>query len=319
MNDGEYQQCQGCELKYYRVIADFFENEEASTSFFRSHGIFPSSVTCPKCRKQCTLHVILRRWQCHSSYQVPKKRRGTRKRCGYMRSDSKGSFLYKSKLKVWQVLCFVNEWVQNKWCGRTALENLDLSSHSLVDLRALCSEVALSWLEHQEPIGGPGIEVEIDKTLIVQKEYNGGEAVEDIWLFGGIARQSKQFFVVFLEGGDQDVSPLSPLIHKFICQGSIVYSDNTAEYRDLNLSEEGYAHNVENNEEDLKVEQRNVPTQSIKLFWRSVKESFKGPGTQARYVRQYIVRYLFARSTGRRALHEFLIEAAGRSSHSGSV
>ena len=39
--------CQSCSFNYYSCIIQFFENDEKSMEFLRSHGVLPTTVTCP--------------------------------------------------------------------------------------------------------------------------------------------------------------------------------------------------------------------------------------------------------------------------------
>ena len=43
---------------------------------------------------------------------------------------------------------------------------------------------------------GPGKEVEIDEICIVKRKYNRGRIQNQVWLFGGIERRSKNKFIV---------------------------------------------------------------------------------------------------------------------------
>ncbi|RUS71459.1 hypothetical protein EGW08_020774 [Elysia chlorotica] len=54
--------------------------------------------------------------------------------------------------------------------------------------KTFCSEVTDEWYRQQAPIGGPGVVVEIDETLITRRKYNRGRLPTQIWLFGGIER-----------------------------------------------------------------------------------------------------------------------------------
>ncbi|GFS07560.1 hydrolase TatD [Elysia marginata] len=53
--------------------------------------------------------------------------------------------------------------------GRTALV-----IECVCDWRSFCSEVTERWFSNQDPIGGVGVEVEVDETLIVQRKYERG-------------------------------------------------------------------------------------------------------------------------------------------------
>ena len=50
-----------------------------------------------------------------------------------------------------------------------------------VDWRSFCSEVAEQWFKNQESIGGSGLEVEIDETLISRRKYQGGRILKAVW------------------------------------------------------------------------------------------------------------------------------------------
>ena len=81
--------CEGCELTEFQAIKNFYEEPEASITFLRNHGVLPTSVTCPKCSKPCTLRSDRPTWQCNGKISVPKTKK--RKRCGFFVSDYKGT------------------------------------------------------------------------------------------------------------------------------------------------------------------------------------------------------------------------------------
>ena len=45
------------------------------------------------------------------------------------------------------------------------ISNLEISLNTLVDWRSFCSEVADPSFSEQKPIGGVGVEIEIDETF----------------------------------------------------------------------------------------------------------------------------------------------------------
>ena len=79
--------CDGCEFNYFRLIANFFENDNHSITVLRQHGVLSNSVKCPKCNKLCLLRQD--KWQCTGS--VKDKKHKSRKRCSYNISDRKDS------------------------------------------------------------------------------------------------------------------------------------------------------------------------------------------------------------------------------------
>ena len=116
------------------------------------------------------------------------------------------------------------------------LECLNISSRTSVDWRSFCSEVMDTWFNNQDSIGGEGVEVESDETVIVHHKFNWGYVLKQLWLFGGIERLSKQRFVVALNsptGDKRNSATLLPFIEKCIKPGSIMYSDASLVYESL--------------------------------------------------------------------------------------
>ena len=54
-----------------------------------------------------------------------------------------------------------------------------------------CSEVLENWVGHQEPIG-EGIVVEIDESVMVQRKYNRGRPLSQVWLLGEIEQGEQE-------------------------------------------------------------------------------------------------------------------------------
>ena len=75
-----------------------------------------------------------------------------------------------------------------------------------------------------------------------------------------------------------------------------------------NLSKENYTHKVINHSENfVDPSDSEVHTQNIERLWRDIKEWVRRPGIKSTFLRQYISRYLFLRSSeGGREVHNFL-------------
>ena len=58
------------------------------------------------------------------------------------------------------------------------------------------------WLvNHCEKIGGPGVIVQIDESLIVKSKYGRGHELEQRWVFGGYcpSQKKKKGFLQFVQ------------------------------------------------------------------------------------------------------------------------
>ena len=192
---------------------------------------------------------------------------------------------------------------------------LNLSSRTSVDWRSFCSEVTDFWFSEQESIGGSGVICEVDETLIVRRKYGRGRVLSQVWLFGGIERLTKKRFVVPLlgplnEGGRRDKGTLLPLIEKYIRRGSVIISDQWGAYN--KLDQLGYTHFTINHSENfVDPEHGEIHTQNIEHLWRDVKEWVKRPGIRARFLYQYLARYLFVKAHDEDTLlHHFFVQAA---------
>ncbi|GFR75005.1 hypothetical protein ElyMa_000444600 [Elysia marginata] len=241
--------CSSCKLNYFKIIATFYNDNSRALDYFISHGVVSSGssrIPCPKCGTSLS---FVNRTICLSAdltYTAPLK---TKKRrcCRFSASKFKGSFLSVCHFAPWKLVLLVNHYLIRHWDYKTIQDCLGLSPNTVCDWRSFCSEVTEQWFSNQDPIGGVGVEVKVDETLIVWRKYERGRVLNQVWLFGGIERALKRCFVVPLNGeyrSRRDTEMLIPIIRKFIRPGSIIYSDSWPAYR--KLSELGYGHNAVN-------------------------------------------------------------------------
>lgn len=301
-------QCDGCEYNYFKTIADFYENDDKSILFLRSHGVLPSTVICPNCGSACLYREDQKLWCCTHAYYLPKTRK--RRYCNFSVADIEGSLLDKALIPPWKIILFVNHFISHLWDYKTVINCLDISTSTSVDWWSICCQVTDGWVASQDPIGGKGVEVEIDETLILRRVFEKGRVHSQIWLFGGIERMNKRRFIVPLinsAGEEQDKESLLLLIKKYIKLGTIIYSKSRPAYQELNAL--GYKHFVV----DAGNINRNKAchVQTIERVWRDLKEWTKKPGIFAHSLNQYLSRYLFLTSNGdnKTLLHKFFCEA----------
>ncbi|XP_076051151.1 uncharacterized protein LOC143031337 [Oratosquilla oratoria] len=295
--------CSGCQNSYFNTINVHLHDDAAATAFLKQHGVLPNDVQCPNCDLPCHYRASTHSWYCARREKIAKTKRW--KQCSFTRSDYKGTFLEGTHLKPSQVISFVNHWLQKEWNHKTVIKNLKFAPTTSVDWRSFCSEVTERWLENQEPIGGEGIEVEIDETLFIKRKYNRGRLAKQLWVFGGIERLTKKCFLVPLLNKDRSARTLVPIIKKIIKPGTVVYSDSWRAYNQL--CDHGYSHFVINHKKHF-VDPNNpkVHTQNIEQLWLDLKQWSKRPGLR----QQYLARYIFLHNYEEEVLHNFFIEAA---------
>lgn len=309
--------CKGCALVPHSIIIDTTQNNSAALKIFSEHGCLPTSVICTNCGHECYYYNQEQRneWRCPNYWFINKTT--TRRDCGFTTSHNKGTFLHHVHLEPWQVIGFINLWLNKNFQHWEPVMNLGITKKTSVDWRSFCCEVTSAWFEEQNPVGGLNVVVEIDETFIVKAKFHVGRelAKKQYWLFGGIERESGKRFVVPLIDENFDPLPRSrdvliPLIQKYILPGSIIYSDCWSSYN--KISDYGYVHGTVNHKlKFINPENTEIHTQTVERLWRDVKEYIKKPGIRPHFFKQYLARYLFIKSySRRRAFHYFLVEAA---------
>ena len=309
--------CLGCQPLHFESIQNYFRNNSEAIDIFVRHGVLPSVTkehlpNCPKCGCKLLFKEARNLFYCSHSYVLAKTRK--RRRCEFSLSRNNGTFLSGSHLEAWQVLLFISCWLQKQFCHDIVQANLGITIKSSVDWRSFCSEVTEHWFRNQKPIGGQGIAVEVDETLVAKRKYNRGRAIQQIWLFGGIERITKKRFIIPLLNEDgtsqpRDKDTLIGLIKKFIQPGSIIYSDCWKAYS--SLIEQGFEHlTVNHSLHFVDPQHKDIHTQNIERLWLDVKQYMKRPGIRGKYMTQYLGRYMFLKENEGYELHSFLLEAA---------
>lgn len=298
--------CTGCESNYFDFLQKHHRNNEASLTFLRSHGVLPTEVYCPRCKVLCNYREDTHQWYCGSWKKIAKTKR--RKQCYFSVSDYRGTFLAGTPLAPYKILSFVNHWLSKRWDYQTVMDCLGISEGTGASWQKYCAEVTEHWLDTQKPIGGPEVVVDIDETLFGKLKYEKGKTFSQIWVFGGIERTSKKFFVVPL--GEPLNQNLIPLIQKHILPGSVIVSNRWSAYS--TVSDHGYIHRVINHSGDLLDEENaEAHTKNIELLWHDVKEWRLKPGNRPQLYKQYLARTLFLQQhTFKDIHHHFFCEVA---------
>ena len=131
--------------------------------------------------------------------------------CNAKVSIRKGSWFEGSHLTLEQVLKLTYLWVWKSSEAFTMRECRIGGEHTIVDWYMFCREVCVQVLEKESvQIGGPGEIVEIDESKFGKCKYNKGRRVEDIWVFGGIDRRTRECFLVPVE--DRSCETLIPIL-----------------------------------------------------------------------------------------------------------
>ena len=94
------------------------------------------------------------------------------------------------------------------------MHELKLSKKTVTEWFLFFREACIySVMENSQPIGGNGVEVEIDKSKFGKRKYHRGHKVEGQWVFGGREKYNKQkIFMIPVD--NRKAVTLLPIIKK---------------------------------------------------------------------------------------------------------
>ena len=96
-----------------------------------------------------------------------------------------GSFFYGSKLSLPSLFKFLYYWSEDIQSHAWMEKHLRWSSSTVVDWKNFMRDVCIEdILVNPEPLGGPGIIVEIDESKFGKRKYNRGRLLTGQWIFG---------------------------------------------------------------------------------------------------------------------------------------
>ena len=101
------------------------------------------------------------------------------------------SWLVDTKITLETVVELTYLWSQG-FTLNEILHELKLSKRTAIEWSAFFRETCFTtMMEYSEPIGGDGIEVEIDESKFGKRKYHKGHRVEGQWVFGGREKKDK--------------------------------------------------------------------------------------------------------------------------------
>lgn len=150
----------------------------------------------------------------------------------------------------------------------------------------------------EDKIGGVGYTVEVNKTKILKRKNHQERLTTaetmDKWVFGGIWRETKQFFFSIVANRKEET--LVELLLKKVHVKTTIISDCWCAYN--NLSTFGYTYMTVNHSENfLSPNNPEVHIQTIERTWRSLKKNIP-KSSQYCFWLSYIIVYSFKRHVG---------------------
>jgi len=249
-------------MDLFQFVNSFIERD--GVRFALSRGLLKGHVRCPHCRNsdRVTLHRNAESPEGLAFYCVQCKRRF---------SVRNGTFFSRSRLSIPQILKIIIYFVNDITVSQASAFS-KLGHSTIIDWYSFCREVCAHALDMDNMvIGGPGIKVEIDETLMFKRKYNRGRLVQKHWFFGGYCVEQKRGFLIPVS--KRDKATLVPLIEKHIAPGSIIESDQWLAYRDLSTM--GWVHRDVNHSTNFVDPETGANTQGVESFWNLIKRKVK--------------------------------------------
>ena len=124
----------------------------------------------------------------------------------------------------------------------------------------------------EKKIGGAGDIVEIDESCFGRRKYNRGRAVRQVWVLGGVSRNTKETFLVICK--KRDKKTLHRLISRHVEKGTTIHTDQWRGY--YGLEDLGFKHYCVNHSKGRvqKYLLSNLVNFSIK-WWVGSRESIR--------------------------------------------
>lgn len=138
---------------------------------------------------------------------------------------------------------------------------LDICRPTVLKYRNVLKNVLKEKFKKEEmQIGGRGIIVEVDESLIGRRKYNRGREVRGVWIFGLVERTPARR-VIMVKVKKRDKTTLISKIIQYVVKGSIIMSDKWGGYIDVELN--GYEHRTVNHSTNFVDPETGAHTQTI--------------------------------------------------------
>ena len=127
------------------------------------------------------------------------------------------------------------------------------------------------------------------------------------WVFGGIERDSKKFFMVIVP--DRTIATLNPIIHHYIKPGTTIMSDEWKAYDCL--QNEGYNRGTVCHKRNfVSPDDPQVHTQNIEILWKYAKRNYPRNSTSDDMKEGYLQEYMYRKLHGKNIVNQMIHDIA---------
>jgi len=202
-----------------------------------------------------------------------------------------GSYFSQSKLPIVKILQIIYLWSLN-----TSIKNIvimcKISERVAIQWCHLIRNICSQWLlDNPYQIGGPGIVVEVDETVISKTRSPKANTASEMWIFEGFCRTSGRGFMELIP--DRHPHTLLPMVQKFILPGSVILSNKMDPFGEISQIDvyPRYVHQIVDHFSDPESGSR---ANTVESFRKGRKLKFKNMcGVQNTALKSHIDEYLW--------------------------
>ena len=261
-------------------------NGKQRNEFLRSCGLLRSENICEVCERQMFIASRVANrdgemWQC-----------GKRTCNNRRKSIRVGSIFEGMKKQLRQYMVAIYEWCRGA-DAKSVCRDAKIEKKTVLLMNSFLRRTASNWVRAMcsGKIGGEGKCVEIDETLIARRKFNRGRLVEQLWLFGGVERDSGKFFIELVP--DRSRETLEEVILRRIEAGTTIISDEWGSY--ARIGSQGFVHKTVNHSRNfVDPDHPEIHTQTIESLWNKLKAFLRKKGlTYRAKLDEYLAEFFY--------------------------
>ena len=280
------------------------ENEEQIFRFCQNIGLFPHEISCPNCgTKLEKLYKFKNRDTNTFRYQCNKRscrRKGIKNSVTLRANTWFNEARLSMKKSLFMTYCFVHQLSYKDTIRETTIDTdlegnfLTTSTETVCDYKRYCRDVCFNIVSELSSgqIGGHGLTVEIDESKFGKTKYHKGRTIQGQWIFGGICRETRDFFLVPVE--KRDSATLIPIILDKVKPGTTIISDCWKSYNVL--TELDFEHLTVNHKYNFVDPETLAHTQNIENLWWQIKRQLPETYTKHEQLYLHLSEYLWRKS-----------------------
>lgn len=276
----EYE-CRMCTANI--VELSVLQEEDLQLEFLLNHKLIEETVSCGRCGDEARIksnkgklkHICNGWYDGHDRDGNPK-----RTQCNFRQSIFLGTWFYKSKLSINQVVGVAKMYLAEQFDANLTMELMKINKNTLTDYSNFIREICTDYVkENCMKIGGPNVIVQIDEAKFGRRKYHRGRIIEGQWIFGGIEENGRRCF--FIPVADRTKETLLAIIKEWIHPESTIISDCWKSYDCL--ESEGFLHLKVNHTYNFVDPDTGANTNLIERQWRDLRGIVQKMGAKVDY------------------------------------